>query len=155
MDMLQHRPFMQWLPQLLGMIKHRIDYCAYAHMFKKPTHIWTNLCWLPCGCTGTGRCEGKCGQGKIGSSGKFIHDRAIAQEPHRGPTGVGATKLKNAVPDKRIQEWTEAMVHRRAKHPEQNVIIDLCAGYQSVKTLAMAHVHGFNYIAVDIAGDRN
>ena len=35
----------------------------------------------------------------------------------------------------------------------QNTIIDLCAGFQSLKPYALAH--GYNYIAVDVLGDRN
>ena len=34
-----------------------------------------------------------------------------------------------------------------------DTIIDLCAGYQSLKPFALKH--GFNYIAVDVLGDRN
>ena len=35
----------------------------------------------------------------------------------------------------------------------QHTAIDLCAGFQSMKPFALAH--GFNYIAVDVLGDRN
>ena len=52
-----------------------------------------------------------------------------------------------------MQEWMDSMVKRRIDHPDQNTIIDLCAGYQSIKQWALDN--GFNYIAVDIMGDRN
>ena len=47
----------------------------------------------------------------------------------------------------------QTLVERRERHPEQDTIIDLCAGYQSLKPLALKY--GFNYIAVDVLGDRN
>ena len=152
-DNLQHRPFMHDLPAALGMIKHRIDYCAYNHIFKKPAHIWTTLDWSPTGRTGNGRCCGQCGQGSIRENGRFKHFHGLAQEPIRGPRGPGATKLKNAVPGELCDEWLQVMLDRRKAVPHQNTIIDLCAGFQSIKPWALKH--GFNYIAVDVMGDRN
>ena len=35
----------------------------------------------------------------------------------------------------------------------QHTAIDLCAGFQSLKPYAIAN--GFNYVAVDVLGDRN
>ena len=73
----------------------------------------------------------------------------LAQEPIRGPRGPGANKLKNAVPDLLCEEWMQyVQVHTRG-----DCIIDLCAGYQSLKPFALKY--GFNYIAVDVLGDRN
>ena len=62
-------------------------------------------------------------------------------------------RLKNAVPELLLEEWMQALVRRRQSHPEQDTILDLCAGYQSLKPFAMKY--GFNYIAVDTLGDRN
>jgi len=151
---LQHRPFMRWLPTALGLTQRRVDFCAYGHPFKKPTHIWCNLKWKPKGNTGDGRCGTVCGQGRVQeSTGKYKHYRGLAQEPIRGPRGPGANKLLNSIPDKLTQEWMDSMVKRRIDQPDQNTIIDLCAGYQSIKQWALDN--GFNYIAVDIMGDRN
>jgi transposase InsO family protein len=150
---LQHRPFMKWMPKLLGMAKHVVHYCAYDHIFKKPTNIWTNLRWEPKGLTGDGRCNQDCGHGAVQDNGKYKHFYGLAQEPCRGPRGQGANKLKNSVPDLLLQEWMATLVRRRECYPDQNTVIDLCAGYQSLKPWAMAN--GFNYIAVDIMGDRN
>jgi hypothetical protein len=150
---LQHRPFMHWMPKLLHMHRYRVDYCSYDHVFKKPTHIWTNLKWTPKGQTGNGMCGQCCGHGEVQPNGKFNHYYGLAQEPIRGPRGVGANKLKNAVPDMLMQEWMASMIRRRKHFPDQNTIVDLCAGYQSLKPWVLAN--GFNYVAVDILGDRN
>ena len=79
----------------------------------------------------------------------FKHFRGLAQEPIRGPRGPGANKLKNAVPDLLCDEWIQYV----QAHTHGNCIIDLCAGYQSLKPFALKY--GFNYIAVDVLGDRN
>ena len=64
--------------------------------------------------------------------------------------GPGANKLLNCIPDKLMQEWMDSMVKCRIDHPDQNTIVDLCAGYQSIKQWALNN--RFNYIAVDITG---
>ena len=150
---LQHRPFMHQQPFELGLEKRRVDYCAYDHPFKKPTHVWTNLSWEQKGTTGDGLCGGKCGHGKVQKNGRFKHFCGLAQEPERGPRGFGANKLKNSVPDGLCSEWMDLLVANRKLHPEQDTVIDLCAGYQHMKDWCLKN--GFNYIAIDMLGDRN
>ena len=135
------------------MPKHLVHYCAYDWPFQKPTNIWTNLHWTPKGKTGDGLCNQDCGYGAYQLNSRYKHFLGHAQEPCRGPTGTGATKEKNAVPDMLCQEWMHALQLRVRNQPELNTVIDLCAGYQSLKPWALAN--GFNYIAVDILGDRN
>ena len=131
------------------MRRRLLHYCAYGHLFKKPTHIWTTSGWTPRGgAKRDGLCHGLCGQGEW--RGKdFRHFCGLAQEPIRGPRGPGANKLKNAVPDKLCDDWLQYV----KANTHGNTIIDLCAGYQSLKPFALKH--GFNYIAVDVLGDRN
>ena len=149
---LRRREFMHTLPARLGMHRQTVDFCAFGHEFKKPTDVWTNLhTWQPTGRTGTGRCEQRCGQGAISASGRFKHFKGLAQEPIRGPRGKGANRLKNSIPQALSREWIVAL--QDGVTVQQNTIIDLCAGYQSLKPVALAM--GFNYVAVDIAGDRN
>ena len=45
------------------------------------------------------------------------------------------------------------LLDRRAANPQQKTNIDLCAGFQSIKPWALKN--GFNYVAVDVLGDRN
>ena len=59
------------------------------------------------------------------------------------------SNCENAVPAPLCEEWIQ---HLKSA-PKGSCVIDLCAGYQSLKPHALAH--GFNYIAVDLRGDRN
>jgi len=146
---LQHRPFMVRAEGMLGLVKSVVNYCAFTHPVKKPTNIWTNARWTPKGNTGDGLCHGKCGFGEISkTTGKFKHFKAVAQEPYR-ECGV---REKNAIPAKLLEELVQSVKSsKRARH--KSTIIDLCAGYQSLKPVALQY--GFNYIAVDIRGDRS
>ena len=147
---LSRRPFVQRYSSLLGLTRRTVHYCAYGHIFNKPTHIWTNArSWKPTGKTGDGLCGGKCDMGRMMKSGRYKHYHGLAQEPIRGPRGAGALKLKNAVPAPLCEEWIQ---HLKSA-PKGSCVIDLCAGYQSLKPHALAH--GFSYIAVDLRGDRN
>ena len=148
--MLQFRPFIVAKAAALGMVRSLVCYCAYQHPFKKPTHIWSNSSWKPGGSTGTGRCDNKCGQGRW-VKGRYQHFYGLAQEPIRGCRGKGATRFKNSIPPELCKEWMQAVVADRRSG--QNTIIDLCAGFQSLRPYALAH--GYNYIAVDVLGDRN
>ena len=82
--------------------KHKlvlIHYCAFNHIYNKPTHLWTNIMnWEPKGTTGTGLCEQKCGMGKWSEKGKFKHEYTIARESHKEMAGVGRKAFKNMVP---------------------------------------------------------
>ena len=82
--------------------------------------------------------------------GAYKHFRGIAQEPIRGPRGKGATAFKNSIPRQLCEEIIASLP---PPTPEANTIIDLCAGFQSMREPALAA--GFNYIAVDILGDRS
>ena len=148
--MLQYRPFVIAKAAALGLTKSLVCYCAYSHPFKKPTNIWSNSSWQPVGNTGNGQCQKKCGQGRW-VKGHYRHYYGLAQEPIRGCRGKGATRFKNAIPPALCKEWMRALVKDR--RTGQDTVIDLCAGFQSLKPLAIAN--GYNYIAVDILGDRN
>ena len=148
--MLQSRPFVVAKAAALGLTKALVSYCAYRHPFKKPTNVWSDSSWVPKGITGTGRCDYKCGQG-FWKNGRYRHKYGLAQEPIRGCRGKGATRFKNSIPPALCKEWMKAVVKDSA--PGQHTIIDLCAGFQSLKPYAIAN--GFNYVAVDVLGDRN
>ena len=149
---LQHRPFMRRATKTgLKLSQHLVHYCAYGSDFKKPTQFWTNAEWTPRGRTGDGLCHQQCGKGSVQANGKFKHFRGHAQEPIRGPRGQGANRIKNEWPQELTQELIEVIEAERAKG--SNTIIDLCAGYQSSRDAILAA--GFNYVAVDLRGDRN
>ena len=135
----------------LKLNEHLIHYCAYGSDFKKPTQIWTDSKWTPKGRTGDGLCHQQCGKGSVQANGKFKHFLGHAQEPIRGPRGKGANKVKNEWPQELTQEILMVLKAEQAKG--SNTIIDLCAGYQSSRDAILAA--GFNYVAVDLRGDRN
>ena len=81
------------------------------------------------------------------STGKYVHFKAIGQEPSR-ECGV---QVKNSIPACLLEEPISPAVS--LKLAGQDTIIDLCAGYQSLRPIAIKY--GFNYIAVDIMGDRS
>ena len=71
------------------------------------------------------------------------------QIKHAMETGP-LNRMHRAVPEELCDEW---MRHLKINSPGGTCVIDLCAGYQSLKPFALAH--GYNYIAVDLLGDRN
>ena len=145
---LQHRPFIKRAERMLQLVKNKVHYCAFGHVVKKPTNIWSNIQWSPQGNTGDGLCHGKCGAGKVSDiTGKYVHFKAIGQEPSR-ECGV---QVKNSIPSSLLEELISPVVS--LKLAGQDTIIDLCAGYQSLRPIAIKY--GFNYIAVDIMGDRS
>ena len=119
----------------------------------KPTQFWTNSDWSPKGRTGDGLCHQQCGKGAVGTNGKFKHFKGHAQEPIRGPRGPGANKIKNEWPRELTEEILETIKACNTDPTKPKTIIDLCAGYQSSRDAVLAA--GFNYIAVDVLGDRN
>ena len=133
--------------------KKLIDLCAYAWPFKKATNLWTeNIDWEPKGNTGTGRCEHKCGQGEVNRvTGLFKHYMALAVHPERGPRGEGAVSLKCGMPTQMLQEIM--MQVAREGEVTDKVVLDLCAGFQSLRDTALKL--GMRYVAVDIQGERN
>ena len=85
-----------------------VHYCAYQHVYHKPTHIWTNIFkWKPRGETGTGKCECKCSAGRWGAKGRWTHKFKIARESSAEIQGQGRKAMKNMVPQKLLQEiWS-------------------------------------------------
>ena len=83
----------------------RVHYCAYGHVYNKPTHIWTNLYeWKPQGQTGTGKCECRCNAGRVGPKGKWRHRYKIAGDSSLEVQGRGKAAMKNMVPQQLQQE---------------------------------------------------
>jgi hypothetical protein len=79
----------------------------------------------------------------------FNHIVKIARNPADGFRGEGAFKQKNAMPT----QWTEEFLQHAMKSRSHRTVIDLCAGWQSMRPVCKKL--GLNYIAVDIKGDRN
>ena len=76
-----------------------IHYCAFNHIYNKPTHLWTNIMnWEPEGTTGTGLCERKCGMGMSSEKGKYKHKYTIARESQKEMAGAGRKAFKKMVP---------------------------------------------------------
>lgn len=148
--LLARRDYMQTLPE--GWRRDLVDQCSFGRDYKKSTHLWHNFRGLQLrGRTGDGLCHALCGKGRF-ENGYFKHFKAIAMEPIRGPRGAGHTKEKNALPAELLEE---VLVQAKRERGEvgADVIIDLCAGFQSWRPVAAKH--GFRYVAVDVMGDRN
>ena len=151
---LQHRPFMteeQW-PVGLPRAYRPFHCCAFQHKAKKPMSFWTSmLTYFPTGTTGNGLCNnGECGMGTWNTvTGMFNHTIKIARNPIDGFRGEGAFRQKNAMPE----AWTEEFLRHAMQERPQRTVIDLCAGWQSMRPVC--EKLGLNYVAVDIEGDRN
>ena len=52
-----------------------------------------------------------------------------------------------------VSLWTEEVLRHTMSRSSNKVVIDLCAGWQSMKPVC--ELLGLDYIAVDIEGDRN
>ena len=86
-----------------------VHYCAYGHVYNKPTHIWTNIYeWKPVGQTGTGKCECRCNAGRVGPKGKWRHRYKIAGDSSLEVQGRGKAAMKNMVPQQLQQEIWES-----------------------------------------------
>ena len=70
-------------------------------------------------------------------------------EPIRGPRGAGHTKEKNVVPPLVLEEILMAALQHQ-KVGGGDVVVDLCAGFQSLAPVAREF--GCRYVAVDILG---
>jgi len=157
---LRLRPFMRRFESCRDVKCAHVDYCAYGYLYKKATDIWTTvLDWVPFGITGTGRCERKCGSGSWHwtHSGKerYRHFVALAQQPEEGIIGQGASRALNSIPTSLGVELLSASLSSwfsssAAKMPSarQPVLIDLCAGYGSLRRAA--EEVGMRYVGVDI-----
>ena len=122
------RPFMQSPEWLKHTQCTTVDYCAYGHTVKKPTNIWiSEFAWMPVGNTGNGRCQGKCGAGKINeSTGRYIHDAVIAGRGDRPIVTPDFRKSKCSVSKHLLQEILSAA--STAKRNHRKIVIYLFAG---------------------------
>ena len=151
---LKHRPFMlpeEW-PEGLPRAYRPFHCCAFKHPAKKPMSFWTSMVdYFPAGTTGDGLCHnGECNMGTWNTATQmFNHAIKIARHPADGFRGIGAARQKNAMPE----AWTEEFLQHAMKSRPQRTVIDLCAGWQSMRPIC--EKLGLNYIAVDIEGDRN
>lgn len=128
-----------------------VDLCAFGWPFKKPTDLWiSGFVYEPCGDTGDGRCgKESCKQGEVRSdTGRVRHYRTLGGEPERGPRGKGATALSHGMPKHLLGEILNAA---RIAMPDRHVVLDLCAGHQSWREVAIAQ--GMRYVAVDLKGE--
>lgn len=98
---LQCRPHMARLDQY----KQVVHYCAFWSSkeartwkpIKKPTNIWTNIEWAPCGCSRTGQCPGRNCKWRIKKGPRKGH--------HESMEGAGTKGLKGRHPQALIAEW--------------------------------------------------
>ena len=98
---LWRRPYMRRWEAQGEVVRRQVDYCAYGHMYMKPTHIWTNMKkWKPKGEQqgGNGRCRDRCRAGEWGASGKWVHRCKIAQGSRQAAGGAGRKARKNMMP---------------------------------------------------------
>ena len=79
----------------------------------------------------------------------FSHLIKIARHPADAFRGEGASKKKNAM----AQIGTEEYLRHAMSRSPNKVVIDLCAGWQSMRPVC--EKPGLDYIAVDIEGGRN
>ena len=132
--------------------RSELDQCAFGRDYKKSTHLWHNLsCLTLVGVTGDGKCHGRCGKGHM-VGGYYKHFKALAMEPIRGPRGPGHTQEKNALPQQLLEVLLEQVI-ASSDRPQATVVVDLCAGFQSWRSVAVDR--GYEYVAVDLLGDRS
>ena len=99
-----------------------VHLCAYRHIYKKPTHIWTNVrSWKPQGCheQGNGKCMGAkgCEMGKVGPKGHWRHHYALGVASQKAWSGKGRSEMKQAIPHALHQELMMAGRQEKAnKH---------------------------------------
>jgi len=146
---LRCRPYMQicaW-PRIVQVVRRTVDLCAFGHVYKKGTDLWTSLTsWRPTGTTGDGRCHSRCGQGDFTPTGSFQHFHALGVESTRAVQGKGATAMRNAMPTQLLREILRAASNEGTA--TQRIVIDLCAGYRSLQEVCMQE--GMIYVPVDI-----
>ena len=146
---LRCRPYMQicaW-PRIVQVVRRTVDLCAFGHVYKKGTDLWTSLTsWRPTGTTGDGRCHSRCGQGDFTPTGSFQHFHALGVESTRAVQGKGATAMRNAMPTQLLREILRAASNEGTA--TQRIVIDLCAGYRSLQEVCRQE--GMIYVPVDI-----
>ena len=145
---LRCRPYMQmcaW-PKVVEVVRRTVDLCAFRHVYKKGTDLWTSLSqWFPCGTTGNGRCGQRCESGEKTEKG-YRHYFALGVEPERELQGPGVTARRNHMPKMLLKEVMRAA--QVGAGEQRRVVIDLCAGYRSLKGICEAE--GLIYVPVDI-----
>ena len=108
---LWRRPDMRQWEMSREVVRQQVDYCAYGHMYMKPTHIWTNMKgWVLTGLTGTGgRCCECCSAGeRSAETGKWVHKCKIAQGSWQAAGGLGRKARKNMMPEALQRELLQA-----------------------------------------------
>jgi hypothetical protein len=156
---LTHRPFMQDIEWISQTTKHTVNYCAYGATYKKPTHIWTTMTdWQPKGVTGSGRCEGKCGQlistgphekEEGGKKHRKRHIHAIAREAARLPPGPNRKQQLWSIPQQLQLELLQVI---QEKQPNKQYIFDMFSGGESWRKQVEAA--GYSYVPVDLRCSR-
>ena len=145
---LRCRPYMQlcaW-PKVVEVVRRTVDLCAFKHVYKKGTDLWTSLTqWFPQGTTGNGRCGQRCSAGEQTATG-YRHYFALGVEPERELQGPGVTARRNHMPEMLLKEVVRAA--QAGTRSERRVVIDLCAGYRSLQGICQSE--GLIYVPVDI-----
>jgi hypothetical protein len=146
--LLERRPYMQdeqW-PESCNIRYIRFDSCAFDHpeQIMKPMSYWTNSpTYNATGVTTDGRCRRQCKMGEETPSGGYIHPKRVRE--------LKCPRKKNAL----APMWVDAILQDAIDHrdrEEQNVVIDLFAGWQSLQPICKEK--GLGYIALDIMGLR-
>ena len=108
---LQYRPYQVRWGQKGHVWRREVHYCAYGHMYHKPTHIWTNLGgWVQQGTTGNGQCTvgGRCRMGRWSAAGKWEHRFKMAQASQQAHGERGRRAKKMMMPRRLQVEVIEA-----------------------------------------------
>ena len=102
------RPYMVRWEESKMVKKEEVHYCAYDHVYHKPTHIWTTMKrWKKKGRTGTGMCSKKCRAGQW-KGNQWVHRYKIAQASSLAKGGIGRKAFKNMMPKMLHMEMLEA-----------------------------------------------
>jgi hypothetical protein len=98
-----------------------IDYCAYCHPYKKPTHLWHFMhWWRPAGTTGTGRCGGVCAAGAVNPlTGRYKHTYTMGADSRSAVKGIGRRESKHVVPGMLLMEVMRTLSERAGKYKRQ------------------------------------
>ena len=114
---MQYQPYIQrsFLPPTV------IDYCAYCHPYKKPTHLWHFMhWWRPAGTTGTGRCGGVCTAGAVNPlTGRYKHTYTMGADSKSAMKGTGRRESKHVVPGMLLMEAITTLSERVQKQRRQ------------------------------------
>jgi len=144
---LKRRPYMQPSAWKIPMKHVRSDCCAFEYELQcqKPMSLFTGMMDFQFkGTTGNGLCN----NGQCGMMAKDGHIGKLGRDPKRGPRGPGATRLKNSLPS----TWlAEILKHAVSLHPEKDIVIDVCAGWQCLRPVCQEL--GLTYIAIDWLGN--